>query len=313
MTRLTVIALSVAALTAGLAVSEARADKLAIDHTYEVGEKSVLTYKLHEESKAQETVAGDMNMSIASDLKISLAVEPGPDKGEKLVKITLERVLATLTAGEMTKSVDSDKPETLLPEMPLDVLKDVIFDAVLDESGAVQSFTGAEQFVEKAKMKFDGPEDKKEMVTAINTGVRQLFEGPFVYLPDKPVAVGEEWTVSRKVYGLPIMGARSLKEEQVTCRLAKVKDAKAARVAVIELTGTDTVLEGASPTDPKVMTKTGRVEYDFLNGELVSHHLELKGTSKIPMPEDQELKFIKTMVMDTALAPAPKGAAKSAR
>jgi len=314
MTRLETIAVAAALLSAGLATAQDASatpptERIAIQHTYTVGEKDLLTYKIHEESRAHETVAG-----LSSDLKLSLTVEPGPSKGEKLVKVTLERVLATVTAdGQLVKEVDSDHPETLLPNMPLDVLNDITFRAVLDASGAVKRFAGAEQFVEKAKMKFDSPEKKKETLTAINAGLQQLFEGPFVYLPDQPVAVGEKWAVSRKVYGLPIMGARSLKKEQVYCCLAEVKNAQNGRVAVIEVTGTDTVLEAGSPTDPKVMTKTGKVEYDFVNGDLVSHHLELTGTSTIPMPEDQELKFVKTMVIDTALSPAPKGASKAVK
>jgi hypothetical protein len=288
---------AVAAQDAGSATN-----KFVIQHAYAPGSSSSLVYRIVEETTGEGDGMG--NMKISSVLTLALSARKADAPAPTTLDMNFRRIQAMLQAGELNRDVDSSKPESLLPDMPLDVLTSVTFTAGLDSAGRIVSFTGAEAFMDKAKMTPAAPKEKQVMATSIDAGLRQLIEEPFVYLPAAPVAVGDTWKVTRKVYGLPIMGARRVEEEDLTCRLASVRKTDAGQVAVIDVTGKSTVIEGGSPTDPKTMQKTGQIEYNIDTGDLVSHHIALNGAGAMTMPEGKEMRFTRKVSVDTSLTPA---------
>lgn len=274
-------------------------DKFALKHAYQAGDRFALTYKIDEEKKASGKHGGDMSLN--SSLLISLEVANGSETGQKLVKIQFKRILAELKAGDLQRTVDSENPKSLLPTMPLDLLTKVTFQATVNASGEIVKFEGAEGFVEKWKPDQAEGKEKQELQEAVAAGIKQLLEEPFVYLPKSDVAVGESWTLKRKVYGLPVMGSRKVHEEEVTCKLSEVRQGKGGRVAVISIEGQTTIIQGAMPGDPKTKKKAGKVEYNVDTNVLLFHHIELAGDGVISMPDGQEIQFSAQTTVETAL------------
>jgi len=295
------IAVVLAALLSSVAGAPALAagDKYALKRTYEPGERLLLSYKIVNEKKASGKDPSEI--SIIASLPISLEVSHGANPGEKLVKMRFRRVLAELKGTDLRRVIDSDKPETLLPGMPLDALTKVTFQAVLDKAGKITSFTGVKEFLETSQMKQADAQENEKLQSAVEAGLKQLLEEPFIYLPDKAVAPGECWTVKRKVYGLPIMGSRSVHDEEVECKLTEVRQTKDGRVAVISIAGEAKIVEGEMPGDPKTEKKTGKIEYDIDRNMLLSHHIELQGSGTISTDDGRKMALTSRTAIDTAL------------
>ncbi|MFP3938118.1 MAG: DUF6263 family protein [Phycisphaerae bacterium] len=293
----------IAALSAALAlaVPAVGQDKPAYDvsFAYPTGEH-LLRYDIVQKNRAGTTSSADMSITTRMDIPLDIAVGE-PDSARK-VAMTVRRITATVVAGEMHRIVDTDKPETLMAGLPLDVLCQVPFNARIAPDGQITEFTGVAKFVDKAGMGADDPDARAQAVKAVGSGLRQLLVEPVVYLPDEPVAVGDKWKVDRKVYGLPIMGAQKVHAEKLTCTLAKVRKTDAGRVARVEIEGTTELLSGGTATDPKKLTKTGHAEYDLDSGELVTHHVELSGEKTVPMG-DEEVTFSVRTTIDAQLDP----------
>jgi hypothetical protein len=280
-------------------------DKYEFRQIYKPGDRLLLAYEIGEEKKASGKVPGDM--TIASKLRLSLIVSEGKKPGESIVRLEFKRVVADLKAGDFHRTVDSGNPETLPPDMPLHLLTKTSFQAVLDEAGQVVSFAGAKEFVEKWKADQADSQEKTKLQTAVEAGMIQLLREPSIYFPTRPAVVGESWTLNRKVYGLPVMGARKVHDEQVKCTLAEVKETKNGHVAVISITGEATCIEGAMPGDPKTRKKTGRVEYNLDKDMLISHHVELEGTGAILLADGNEMKFSARTTVNTLIGPDAAG------
>lgn len=276
-------------------------DAVEIDYAYPTG-AHVLRY--HIEQRNTVSGATSAEMTIDTDITIPLAVRAAEPEDARDVTMTVQRIVAVLTAGEMEKEVDSDRPDTLLPGMPMHLLKEVDFEAKIDPAGDVTEFTGAGEFVRKAEMAPDDEAERKEHEKAIGAGMRQLLAEPLAYLPEEPVAVGDTWTYTADVYGLPVMGARKVSREETTCTLAEIRDTADGRVACIDVSGTSKFVSGAAETDPETLKKTGRVEYNIDTNGLVRHHIELTGERHAEMGEGAELVYGTEMVIDTSVEPA---------
>jgi hypothetical protein len=273
-------------------------EKYALRYVYRPG-KRLLRYEIDEQRKLEDEA--DDAMSIKSTILISLDISEGDEARERPIKMKFRRIFAELKAGDLSKVVDSDKPETLLPNMPLDALTRVTFRAVLDEAGNLTSVTGAKEFLEESNIEHANEDEKAQFQAAVEAGVRQLLQEPLIYFPDKPVSVGDSWTLRRKTYGLPIMAARKVHDEEVTCKLAEVSETKQGRVAVISITGETAIVEGAAPEDPKSRKKTGKIEYDIDNKLLLSHHVDLEGSGSITLDDGNEMKLSVTTAVDATI------------
>ena len=296
-----VTAATLALSAAATAPTRSSEKKYQLRHVYHADDRLLLSYNVVEEKKSSGKVAGDM--SAVSKLLITLAVSEGAKPGEKLVRLQFRRIVSELKAGELHRAVDSSKPETVPPGMPLDELTKATFTAATDEAGKIVTFAGVKEFVEKSKLvPADAQEKEKQRIeTAVEAGLRQLLQEPFIYFPDKPAGVGESWTLERKTYGLPIMGALKVHDEEVKCKLAEVKETKDGRIAVITIAGESAIAEGAMPGDAKTLKKTGKVEYNLDKNMLLSHHIELEGSGVIPMGDGQQMKFSARTAIDTAI------------
>ncbi|MBS3734104.1 MAG: hypothetical protein KGY99_04185 [Phycisphaerae bacterium] len=289
-------AVCLAALSAALVAAPALGEDNpthALDYAYPTGEH-LLRYDIVQSNSTGAAGSGDMTITTRMDIPLTIAAGGGSDARD--VTMTVRRITATLVADDMERIVDSDRPDTLMPGLPLDVLCEATFEAKIAANGEIAEFTGVEAFVEKAEMGGDDPDARAEAVTGVSSGLQQLLAEPMVYLPAGRVAAGDTWTVERKVYGLPIMGAQKVHAETLTCTLESVTRTDTGRIARVTIDGATKLLSGATATDPATLTKTGHVAYNLDTGDLAAHHIELAGKKTVAMGDEKVTVTAKTVI-----------------
>ncbi len=187
----------------------------------------------------------------------------------------------------------------------------------------VQGLDGLRAALEKSASGNMLYEQTKESLTKDNIGSR-LFEARYSVLPNREVAVGEEWTETIRTEAPPLGTLVS----KYTCRLEKVEQRGDRKVAVIGYTVKTTVDKStAPPAQPgqpqpelKEMTSTGTLLVDVASGLPIEQtstskaRIELTaqgppgGEGKMVIHVDNDSKFrVRTMsVQERAKARAAK-------
>jgi hypothetical protein len=285
--------------TATTRPAEPAGRKYEVTHTYKVGERLLLHYTIVSSKRSAGNSTG--NLRFAPKLPIGLVVEKGEKEGEKVVRMSIRRIVVDVRIGRIHRVVDSAKPKTLVQGMPLNALTNTPFTARLDGSGEIVSISGVEQLLKRTDLGPPEGEARKQFKADVEGGIRQLLEEPFAYLPPRAVGVGESWPLNRKTYDLPIMGAVKTHREELVCRLAEVKTTPAGRVAVVKIAGTATLLEGGAPGDPQVQAKTGTVAYNIDTGDLVSHHVHVGGEGTVTDGTGKKIRYAADTTVDATL------------
>jgi len=274
------------------------ADKYTLEYKLEKGK----TYKQHSVSDMNMTMSAmgqDIKMNIQMDIDVKFDVIDQNNDGYNL-RMSYQRIKTNMTSPA-AYSIDSDSPENSSDKSSSDFLKSLIgvpIDIQITQQGKVTSVKGVEKLMEKINS-VDNPQFKQMFNQQFSEKmIQKMIEQFSIYLPDKPVAINDNWDVATSLSsnGIDIINKMKLTLNQT-----------ANNVATIGLTGTLSTPEGGAVTkiqgmDAKVSvtgTQTGTVQLDMKTGWLVRSEVNQKSTQNIEvmgqtMPQQVEVKVTTT-------------------
>ncbi|MFW0714902.1 DUF6263 family protein [Pedobacter sp. N23S346] len=217
---------------------------------------------------------------------------------EKDIEVTYKRIFMKSKGMGNEMEMDSENADTT-KENSFRGLKGATFHMVMLPNGAIKSLTGIEQMLNNmvSKMKADSAmaaNIKASLSQQFNAeGMKQTMESSLKIYPDKPVKIGDSWTVDTKMQlTMPV-------ETITKYTLKEVKD----NIAFLNINGTllskgsfqsmgnkiDTDLTGTNVGDAELDIKTGLILKSHLRMELSGKmqtggqniDFELQGINKI--------------------------------
>jgi len=221
----------------------------------------------------------NLNQSIGTDYTFDIA---DGNNGDKNIKVIYNHINIKSVAGSSTMTFDSDQQDST-KQNPFSALKGATFNMVSGANGEIKSVTGVEKMLDNiaAKMSKDASQAsqiKNSLSKQFNSeAMKQTMESSFRIYPDKPVKIGDSWTVDTKMQmSMPI-------ETITTYTLKEVKDG----IAILGVNG-KLISKGGFETPGNKMetdlkgTNSGDVELDIKTGMIINGHLriEMIGTMK---------------------------------
>ncbi|TCD12959.1 hypothetical protein EZ449_02625 [Pedobacter frigidisoli] len=243
----------------------------------------------------------NLTQNIGTDY--TFAIRNG-DNLEKDIEVVYNRIYMKSVVGGNTMTMDSDDQDTT-KQNPFKGLKGATFNMVMEPNGTIKSLTGIEQMLTNmaSKMAKDSvmmQNIKASLSKQFNSeGMKQTMESSLKIYPDKPVKIGDSWTVDTKMQmTMPI-------ETITKYTLKEVRDG----IAYLGVSGTliskgnfetmgnkmETNLTGTNSGDAELDIKTGLILNSHLRIELVGTmnsmgqniEFELQGINKIVGKEIQ--------------------------
>lgn len=218
--------------------------------------------------------------------------------GEKDVKVTYNRIFMKSVAMGNTMTFNSDDQDST-KKNPFGGLKGASFYMIVTPNGAIKSVAGIDKMLDNmaAKMSTDTSQVKllKEALSKqfSNEVVKQTMESSFKIYPDKPVKLGDSWTVDTKMQmSMPIetITQYTLKEVKGGTAILSVKGTLVSK-GNFEVMGNkmETDLQGTNSGEASLDIKTGIVLNSHLRVELYGKmksmgqdiDFEMQGINKI--------------------------------
>ena len=230
------------------------------------------------------------------------------ESSDKDIEVIYGRIFMKSSAMGNGISMDSDDQDTTKLN-PFKGIKGATFNMVMAADGTVKSLTGVDQMLNNmaSKMSKDTAmvnRIKAQLSTQFNTGsMTQTMEASLKIYPEKPVKIGESWTISSKIkMTMPI-------ETTTKYTLKEVKDG----VAYLLVSGTlvskgsfetmgnkmETDLSGTNSGDAELDVKTGLILKSHIRTEMIGKmkamgqdiDFELQGINKVIGKEIAGKKF----------------------
>ncbi|UKT63753.1 DUF6263 family protein [Pedobacter mucosus] len=251
-----------------------------LKQNYPVGKKydySLISSQIISQKFGATTV--NITQDIGTDYFFVVA---GEINGDKNINVIYNRIYMKSVTGGNTMILDSNVPDST-KKNPFSGLKGARFSMVFAPNGEIKAVTGIDKMV--AKMATEMTNDTSEVKQIQNSltqqfnaeMVKQTMESSFKIYPEKPVKIGDSWTVDTKIkMSMPI--------ETIT--KYTLKDVKNG-IATLNVNGTllskgnFETMGNKLETDLKG-TNSGDVEMDIKSGMVINSHLriDLFGTMK---------------------------------
>ena len=196
--------------------------------------------------------------------------------GEKDVKVTYNRIFMKSSAMGNTMNLDSDIPDST-KKNPFSGLKGASFYMTVASNGSVKSVAGIDRMLDNMAVKMTTDTSQiRQIKNSLgkqfsNEMVKQTMESSFKIYPEKPIKIGDSWTVDTKLQlSMPI-------ETITQYTLKEVKDG----VATLSVKGTliskgsFEVMGNAMETDLKG-TNSGETAVDLKTGIVLNSHLRIE-------------------------------------
>ncbi|MGM9476766.1 DUF6263 family protein [Pedobacter sp. GSP4] len=196
--------------------------------------------------------------------------------GEKDIKVTYKRIFIKSVAMGNTMTLSSDDQDST-KKNPFSGLKGASFYMIVAPNGSIKSVAGIDKMLDgmAAKMTTDTSQIKqfKDALSKQFSSemVKQTMESSFKIYPEKPVAIGDSWTVDTKMQmSMPI-------ETITQYSLKEVKDG----IATLSVKGTllskgnFEVMGNKMETDLKG-TNSGETAIDMKTGMVLNSHLRIE-------------------------------------
>ncbi|PWS32388.1 DUF6263 family protein [Pedobacter paludis] len=259
-----------------------------LKQNYPIGKK--YNYNLTSNQIIKQKI-GDQNVNLSQEIGTDYTFDIAGEKaGDKAIKVIYNKIRMKSSGMGNTLTMDSDSQEPGKPN-PFSGLKGASFEMIFGANGSIKSVNGIEKMLDNMASKMTTDTSQIKAIKASlgkqfsAEGMKQTMESSFKIYPDKPVKIGDSWTVDTKMQmTMPI--------ETITIYTLKlVKDG----IAFLNVNGNliskgsfdsmgtkiDTDLKGTNSGDMQIDLKTGLV--------LSSHlRLEMYGTMKA---KDQNIDF----------------------
>lgn len=270
-------------------ITSAFAQKVYIlKQNYPIGKK--YDYNLTSNQIIKQKI-GDQNINLSQEIGTDYTFDITGDKaGDKSIKVIYNRINMKSTGMGNTMTMDSDHQEPGKPN-PFSGLKGAAFEMIFGANGSIKSVNGIEKMLDNMASKMTTDTGQVKAIKASlgkqfsADGMKQTMESSFKIYPDKPVKIGDSWTVDTKMQmTMPI-------ETITTYTLKLVKDG----IAFLNVNG-NLISKGSFDsmgtkieTDLKG-TNSGDMQIDLKTGLVLSSHLRLEmyGTMKA---KDQNIDF----------------------
>ncbi|WP_316798720.1 DUF6263 family protein [Pedobacter frigidisoli] len=218
-----------------------------------------------------------LNQNIGTDYTFSIK---NGDNLEKDIEVIYNRIFMKSSAGGNVMQMDSDDQDTT-KQNPFSGLKGAFFTMTMTSDGSVKSINGLDQMLNSIadKMTKDTAlvnSIKTQLAKQFNSeAMKQTMESSLKIYPEKPVKIGDSWTVDTKMQmTMPI-------ETITKYTLKEVKDG----IAYLNINGS-LISKGAFETMGNKMetdltgTNNGDAELDVKTGLILDSHLriEMSGT-----------------------------------
>ena len=250
---------------------------------YKPGDKLLLTYHFKSEMPMPVMPFGTSVLKGEMILALPVAVTRDGSGTHSLVNMKVRR--AQLKRDFLgSEFVDTRKPETLKRSMTPEIfhkVDNILFQAKVNAIGQIEDF-------KRIGEQHDPQNQGMQMIASLENGPFKLcIQEPCIYLPSKPVRIGDNWGFRRQVQHLAAIAgyAAAPMDEKSECKLLKVKNTPDGRVAVVGVQGTMTAgkKEELSAYMIVKLKKTGSVEYNIDKGTLEAHNMISKGTVTVGM------------------------------
>lgn len=279
----------IVALTCCLISISAFAQKTYIlKQDYPVGKR--YDYAINSDQIVNQKIAGkesDFIQNIGTDYTFEIKEAKGTDKN---INVIYKRINMKSVGMGKELIIDSDKEEAG-KQNPFTGLRNASFTMILSPNGAVKSISGMDKMISEMarKMTSDTAQIKPIIVSLSKQFnaevVRQTMESSLKIFPDKPVKIGDSWTINTKMHvTMPV-------ESITTYTLKEVNG----NVAVLTIRGT-LISKGEFDSMGNKMTSdlkglnVGDAQVDLKTGMILNSHTrtELYGKMK---SVDQDIDF----------------------
>jgi len=279
----------IVALTCCLISISAFAQKTYIlKQDYPVGKR--YDYAINSDQIVNQKIAGkesDFIQNIGTDYTFEIKEAKGTDKN---INVIYKRINMKSVGMGKELIIDSDKEEAG-KQNPFTGLRNASFTMILSPNGAVKSISGMDKMISEMarKMTSDTTQIKPIIVSLSKQFnaevVRQTMESSLKIFPDKPVKIGDSWTINTKMHvTMPV-------ESITTYTLKEVNG----NVAALTIRGT-LISKGEFDSMGNKMTSdlkglnVGDAQVDLKTGMILNSHTrtELYGKMK---SVDQDIDF----------------------
>ncbi|WP_231425737.1 MULTISPECIES: DUF6263 family protein [Pedobacter] len=238
------------------------------------------TFSMVSDQIINQEIAGqkiNLNQSIGTDYTFDIR---NGDNLSKDIDVVYNRIFMKSSAMGNTMTMDSNDPDTT-KQNPFRGIKGASFRMVMEPNGTIKSLTGIDAMLTSmtSKMSKDSAVIstlKASLAKQFNSeGMKQTMESSLKIYPDKPVKIGDSWTVDTKMQmTMPI--------ETIT--KYTLKDVKNG-IAFLSISGT-LISKGNFETMGNKMqtdltgTNNGDAELEIKSGLILNSHLrmEMAGT-----------------------------------
>jgi hypothetical protein len=281
------LAFAAAALLAGLALSQQPSvEKFTIPRVYKPG-SYLITQQVDMDQEISRGDAPATTQRVSMTMVAGLVVEKPDASGDRKMVMKFRRFKQQMAMGPgMTIAYDSDDPPEKRP-MELDSVFGALLKArismTMGADGQVKKVEGlSELWDAMAKgnpaMAQMAEMMKKQMGDAWATEMTSLFPGP-----DKPVGIGEQWTVQRKL-AVPMLGPATL---EMKSTLKEVQKGPGGQTAVINFVGSLRTTEPTTATAGPVQMTVQGIELD----QVGTSRINLQDMVPMTVVVDQKAAF----------------------
>ncbi|WP_316802641.1 DUF6263 family protein [Pedobacter nototheniae] len=245
-----------------------------IKQNYPVGKK--YDYNITSDQIIKEKVSGqeiNLTQNIGTDYTFDIT---DGKAGDKNVKVIYNRITMKSVAMGNTMVMDSDQGNED-KQNPFSGLKGATFNMVFGSDGAIKSVTGINEMLDGMVVKMTSDSSQlKQLKASLSKqfnaeAMKQTMESSFKLYPEKPVKIGDTWTVDTKMQmSMPI-------ETNTTYVLKEVNDG----IATLNVKGT-LISKGNFETMGNNMetdlkgTNSGDVQLDVKTGMILNSHLRIE-------------------------------------
>lgn len=259
-----------------------------LKQNYPIGKK--YDYNLTSNQIIKQKI-GEQNVNLSQEIGTDYTFDIAGDKaGDKTIKVIYNRISMKSSGMGNTMTMDSDIQDPAKPN-PFSGLKGASFEMTFGANGSIKSVNGLEKMLDNMPSKMTKDTSQIKAIKASlgkqfsAEGMKQTMESSFKIYPDKPVKIGDSWTVDTKMQmTMPI-------ETITTYTLKLVKDG----IAFLNVNGTLVSKGSFDSMGTKIETdlkgtNSGDMQIDLKTGLVLSSHLRLEmfGTMKA---KDQNIDF----------------------
>jgi hypothetical protein len=271
-----------------ISVSALAQKTYVLKQDYPVGKR--YDYAINSDQIVNQKVAGkesDFIQNIGTDYTFEVKEAQGTDKN---INVIYKRINMKSVGMGRELIIDSDKEEAG-KQNPFAGLRNASFSMILSSNGSVKSISGMDKMISEMarKMTSDTTQIKPIIISLSKQFnaevVRQTMESSLKIFPDKPIKIGDSWTINTKMHvTMPV-------ESITTYTLKEVNG----NVAVLAIRGT-LISKGEFDSMGNKMTSdlkglnVGDAQVDLKTGMILNSHTrtELYGKMK---SVDQDIDF----------------------